>query len=313
MVSDRTPAGPMATWLANDLASTTARWIVGFFHHPPYTRGGYNSDVMTEAVGMRTNIVPILEQYGVDVVLGGHDHNYMRTWFISGHYGLSSTFDNTMKKDPGLGRPLSDGPYVKNVNSGPSNKGSVYIVAGSAASLYSAPTAHPAIAVGLNTLGTAILDIDGNRLDMSFLKADGTIGDNFTIVKPYGTIDTDGDGMPDDYENERGFAPANLADGAADSDGDGRTNRDEFAAGTNPFDRTSFVATSIQGTAGGFNFTFNTVPGYRYTVETTDSLSPANWTEMPTATNLRGTGGERTILDPSAVNARFYRLKVAAE
>ncbi len=314
MVSNRAANGPMATWLTNDIASTNARWIIGFFHHPPYTRGGYDSDTMTEAVAMRANLAPILEQFGVDVVLSGHDHNYERTWFISGNYGSSATFNAaTMKKDPGYGRPLTDGPYVKNVNISEANKGSVYIVAGSAGALYAAPTAHPAIAVGLNLYGTALLDIDGNRFDMSFLKADGTVGDNFTIVKPYGNVDTDGDGMPDDYENESGFAPANSADGSADNDGDGRSNRDEFASGTNPFDGTSFLSTSIQAVGGGFNFTFNTIPGYRYTVETKDSLATPDWTEMPNATNLRGTGGERTIADPTAVSARFYRVKATAE
>lgn len=40
--------------------------------------------------------------------------------------------------------------------------------------------------------------------------------------------DTDGDGMPNTWETERGLAPANAADGNADRDGDGYTNLKEY-------------------------------------------------------------------------------------
>ena len=61
-------------WLENDLQNTDKRWIVAAFHRPPYSSGphGGNSDV-------RDELTPILEQYGVDVVLNGHDHDYERT------------------------------------------------------------------------------------------------------------------------------------------------------------------------------------------------------------------------------------------
>jgi len=44
--------------------------------------------------------------------------------------------------------------------------------------------------------------------------------------------DTDGDGMADAYEIEFGFDPGSAADANLDADGDGRTNVDEFDAGT---------------------------------------------------------------------------------
>ena len=49
-------------------------------------------------------------------------------------------------------------------------------------------------------------------------------------------VDSDGDGLSDDYEAELvdSDADATLLDGTADSDNDGISNADEVAAGTDP-------------------------------------------------------------------------------
>ena len=70
---------PMAIWLRSDLAVTTNRWLVAFWHHPPYTKGSHDSDAEAELIEMRQNIVPILEAGGVDLVLSGHSHSYERS------------------------------------------------------------------------------------------------------------------------------------------------------------------------------------------------------------------------------------------
>ena len=43
--------------------------------------------------------------------------------------------------------------------------------------------------------------------------------------------DGDHDGMPDEWESRNGFDPADPADGAADADGDGYTNVEEYLNG----------------------------------------------------------------------------------
>ena len=49
-------------------------------------------------------------------------------------------------------------------------------------------------------------------------------------------LDSDGDGLPDEYENKYGLDPKNPADIDEDKDGDGFTNMEEFTAGTDPSD-----------------------------------------------------------------------------
>lgn len=51
-------------------------------------------------------------------------------------------------------------------------------------------------------------------------------------------VDTDGDGLPDEWEKKFGL-DATTADADTDSDGDGFTNAEEFAAGTDPLDKKS--------------------------------------------------------------------------
>ena len=49
-------------------------------------------------------------------------------------------------------------------------------------------------------------------------------------------LDSDSDGMPDDWELSNGLNPFDPFDALQDTDGDGKTNREEFEAGTDPQD-----------------------------------------------------------------------------
>ncbi|MDH3786278.1 MAG: metallophosphoesterase, partial [Acidobacteriota bacterium] len=192
--SNRSPGSPMLTWLAADLISTSQDWIVAFWHHPPYTKGSHDSDDAGDSNGrlidMRENVVPILESHGVDLVLSGHSHSYERSFLIDGHYGFSDTFVEGMKIDGGDGDIAGDGAYNKPAGVTP-NTGAVYTVAGSSGQLATGvgmdlggpQPNHPAMVLSLPSLGSVVLDIDGNRLDARFLDNLGAVLDQYTIFK----------------------------------------------------------------------------------------------------------------------------------
>lgn len=211
--TSRAVGSPMLTWLEADLQATNnADWIVAFWHHPPYTKGSHNSDTETALIEMRQNVLPMLENHGVDLVLTGHSHSYERSKFIDGHYGSSSTFsDATHVVQSGSGRVDGTGAYIK-ASGGVAHDGAVYAVAGSSGQISGGTLNHPAMFVSLNELGSMVLDVNGLRLDAKFLNSTGTTRDDFTIDKSGASgstvsgvtwADTDRDGVRESGEAMR--------------------------------------------------------------------------------------------------------------
>ena len=161
--TDRSVGGSMMNWLQNDLAmNTTQPWVVAFWHHPPYTKGSHDSDTESQLEQMRENALPILENWGVDLVLSGHSHSYERSSLLDGHYGDSITLDPDFNVlDPGDGTDGSDGPYEKPDVVAAFRAGAVYAVAGSSGKVSSAPLDHPAMHVSLESLGSVVMDVSG--------------------------------------------------------------------------------------------------------------------------------------------------------
>ena len=180
---DRSPNGAMMTWLENDLASTNKEWIIAFWHHPPYTKGSHDSDSESQLREMRENALPILESYGVDLVLSGHSHSYERSFLIDAHYGTSDTLRPSMVLDNGNGREEGDGVYRKPNVVGSPNQGAVYAVAGSSGKISDGDFNHPVMYVSLKRLGSMALDVSDTRLDAVFIDDGGTVRDRFTIDK----------------------------------------------------------------------------------------------------------------------------------
>src|SRR6266571_2142120 len=180
--SNRSPSGAMLTWLKSDLAANTQQWLIAFWHHPPYSKGSSDSDTDSTLAQMRQYALPILEDYGVDLVLSGHSHSYERSYLLDRHYGKSNTLTSSMILDSGDGREDGSGAYEKPDVLTP-HKGAVYTVAGSAGQTGGGSLNHPAMCISLDVRGSLVLDIDGSRLDAKFLSSTGVVQDDFTIVK----------------------------------------------------------------------------------------------------------------------------------
>lgn len=179
--SSRLAGGPMATWLEADLASTLQPWIIAFWHHPPYTKGSHDSDTSGQLTAMREVFVPILEDYGVDLVFNGHSHSYERSFLIDGHYGLSTTWDALLHQlDGGDGSESGDGAYSKLSGA---HQGAVFTVAGSSGKTSDGPFDHPAMYTSQERLGSVILDVNDYRIDVAFLDDLGVVRDEYTVLR----------------------------------------------------------------------------------------------------------------------------------
>jgi len=171
----------MINWLYNDLAVSLSDWRIALWHHPPYTKGTHNSDSESQLIYMRENIAPILESQGVDLILTGHSHAYERSWLLDGHYGISNTFNTLFHI---ISNQLNH--YFKPILGHFPHSGTIYVVNGSSGKVGSNfTTPHPAMRniVPLDELGSVIIDIEGDSMQVKFLNSNGQISDYFNIVK----------------------------------------------------------------------------------------------------------------------------------
>ena len=179
----RAPGSPMLKWLQQDLAANDRDWTIAFFHHPPYSKGAHDSDTNQRMSDMRRHVLPVLEQYGVDLVLAGHSHTYERSMLVDGHYGQSGTLKPQMIVDDGSGREGETGAYVKPELGPLPNAGAVHAVVGASGDAEDGDLDHPVMHTSMSILGSLVIDIDGNRLDATHLDNTGTTVDSFTILK----------------------------------------------------------------------------------------------------------------------------------
>ena len=142
--------GPQVEWLDATLAASDATWKFAVFHHPLYSpRPGDRGQPELKAAW-----APVFEKHGVDVVLQGDDHAYMRTL-------------------PMRGDEVADSPA----------EGPIYIMSVAGTKMYE-QTDAPYVAKRFTDIATyQVIDIDGGRLEYRAYDVQGTLMDEFTIQK----------------------------------------------------------------------------------------------------------------------------------
>ena len=73
-------------WLVNELKNNTATWTIVSMHNPIYSAGRYGSEASRNEIclALRAQLQGIFAQYGVDLVLQGHDHVVSSTYPMNG-------------------------------------------------------------------------------------------------------------------------------------------------------------------------------------------------------------------------------------
>lgn len=103
------------------------------------------------------------------------------------------------------------------------------------------------------------------------------------------TVDTDNDGLNDDWERTNFSGSTTTANAATDSDGDGQADVAEYLAGTNPRSGASTFAVSqlTRASNGDVTVQWPAAAGRTYTILASSSLAIGSW--MPVSTGIPAT------------------------
>jgi hypothetical protein len=118
--------------------------------------------------------------------------------------------------------------------------------------------------------------------------------------------------MPDDWESANGLNPGLASDANRDSDGDDRSNLDEFRAGTDPRNAASVLAAYHDWDGTSLRLRFTAEPGRSYSLQSRASLDKL-WVQRETfqpATTRRTLEVRIDFLDPSDLS--LFRIATPA-
>lgn len=180
----REKSSQMIAWLKLDLKKidkNKTKWLIAFWHHPPYSKGTHDGDLERKEFQMRNNVLPIIEKAGVDLVLTGHSHIYERSMLINNSYDRPAKLSSKSVINPLDGN--TEGFYKKSKGLN-ANQGTVYIVAGHSGSYIAQLFGTSRVMKkSLVKHGSVLVDIDNDKLEARMIDVKGDVLDKFVIDK----------------------------------------------------------------------------------------------------------------------------------
>lgn len=155
--------------LYNASTDLTTDWIIVLIHHPLYTSV---TDKITHVQNaLRENYHPMFENYGVDLVIQGHVHNYQRSYPLK--------YNNLEPSEP-IVTDFEKNHYVE-------PKGQIFVIAGTGGhSIHTFTENFPYMVNNYEEYGFFNFEIkrgETNSLIGTFYAKNGTIQDQFSINK----------------------------------------------------------------------------------------------------------------------------------
>ena len=157
-------------WLRADLMAvdrTVTPWVFAVHHKPMYT----SATAHDPDVSLRASWQPLYDEFGVDFVFNGHNHNYERSLPIRGF--ASGTSEGQVQPAGVNGIPQAA-------------NGTVYVVAaGAGAPLYGVDAASTGYTVlAESTRNYVVVELEGKTMRYKASRLDGTALDVFEYTRP---------------------------------------------------------------------------------------------------------------------------------
>jgi len=167
--TEQTSSSSQYNFVKTDLAKASSNsnidWIIIYMHKPLYTSPSRHAGEST----MRDKYHPLFDQYGVDLVLYGHNHAYERSYPIKYDKASPST------------------PIITGGSRGSYNdpQGQIFATVGTAGqSIYHYDSKSFYVVTQYEGYGFLDIDIAGTKLVAKFYSNnDGSVKDQFTITK----------------------------------------------------------------------------------------------------------------------------------
>jgi len=189
-------------FVKNDLAAAAANpnidWIIVYFHKPMYSSPNSCSSCDGES-SLRDIYHPIFDQYGVDIVLEGHAHDYQRSFPIK--------FNSNSKSNPIITN--------NNINNYNDPEGQIHAIVGTGGINFHSLDGKSSFIASQQSSRFGHLNIDlinnGTTMVGKFISNEGGTMDQFTITKSTSSpplteeicnngIDDDRDGLIDSQD-----------------------------------------------------------------------------------------------------------------